>query len=182
MEIKPDYMTIRTFWTLFLKILGIWLILSGLTVFPQLISSLVYLGENRQDNFYAIIFIIALLLLTVGLYFIVLKLLVFNPNWLIDKLKLDRGFQEEKLDLSITLKTVLTVATIVIGGLIFIDALPLLCREIFTSIQIKTVFREDPKFSLLIFYIIKALIGYLLMTNSKTVIKYIVKKTDNIEN
>ncbi len=175
-------MTIRTFWTLFLKILGIWLILSGLTVFPQLISTLALLGENQQDNFFATIYIIALLLLTVGLYFIMLKILVFNSNWLIDKLKLDKGFQDEKLDLSITQKTVLTVATIVIGGLIFIDALPWLCREVFTTIQMKTVFREDPKFSLLIFYIIKALIGYLLMTNSKTVINYIVKETDNIEN
>jgi len=32
-----------------------------------------------------------------------------------------------------------------------------------------------------IFYLVKAIIGYLLMTNSKTVINYIDKKTENIE-
>lgn len=175
-------MTFRTFWTLFLKILGIWLILSGLTVIPQFISAFSFFGENHQDNFFAAIYIFALLLLTVGLYFVVLKLLVFNSNWLIDKLKLDQGFKDEKLDLNITLKTVLTIATIVIGGLILVDALPMLCKQIFTFIQQKSVFREDPQFSWIIFYFIKSLIGYLLLTNSKTVINYIDKKTENIEN
>ena len=181
MAVKLNKMTIRTFWTLFLKILGIWLILSGLTVIPQFISAFAFFGDNHHDNFFAAIYIIALLLLTVGLYFVVLKLFVFNSNWLIDKLKLDKGFQEEKLDLSITLKTVLTIATIVIGGLILVDALPMLCKQIFTFIQQKSVFREDPQFNWVIFYLVKAIIGYLLMTNSKTVINYIDKKTENIE-
>jgi hypothetical protein len=174
-------MNIRTFWTLFLKILGIWLILSGLTVIPQFISAFAYFGDNHQDNFFAAIYIIVILLLTIGLYFVVLKLLVFNSNWLIDKLKLDKGFQEEKIDLNITLKTVLTIATIVIGGLILVDALPMLCKQIFTFMQQKSVFREDPQFSWIIFYSIKALIGYLLMTNSKMVINYIDKSTENVE-
>ena len=174
-------MTIRTFWTLFLKILGIWLILSGLTVIPQFISAFAFLGDNHQDNFSAAIYIIALLLLTVGLYFIVLKLLVFNSSWLIDKLKLDKGFQEEIIDLSITLRTVLTITTIVIGGLIFVDALPMLCKQIFAFIQQKSVFREDPQFSWIIFYSVKALIGYLLMTNSRFVIDFMNKKTESID-
>jgi hypothetical protein len=156
-------MNIRTFWTLFLKILGIWLILSGLTVIPQFISAFAYFGDNHQDNFFAAIYIIVILLLTIGLYFVVLK------------------FQEEKIDLNITLKTVLTIATIVIGGLILVDALPMLCKQIFTFMQQKSVFREDPQFSWIIFYSIKALIGYLLMTNSKMVINYIDKSTENVE-
>ncbi|MFA5540565.1 MAG: hypothetical protein WC984_02725, partial [Bacteroidales bacterium] len=72
-------------------------------------------------------------------------------------------------------------ATIVIGGLILVDALPMLCKQIFTFIQQKSVFREDPQFNWVIFYLVKAIIGYLLMTNSKTVINYIDKKTENIE-
>lgn len=175
-------MNIRTFWILFLKILGIWLILSGLTVFAQFINAFSFFGNNQEDSFFAAIYIIGLLLLTIGLYFVTLKLLVFNSNWVIDKLKLDKGFQEEKLDLSITLKTVLTIATIVIGGLILIDALPMLCKQIFLFVQLKTVFRQDPQFSLIIFFSVKALIGYLLMTNSNKVVSYIAKKTENIEN
>lgn len=174
-------MTIRTFWTLLLKILGISIILSGLAVIPQFISAFAFFGDNAQDNFMAVIFITALLLLTVGLYFVVLKLLVFNSNWLIDKLKLDKGFDEEKLELNIAPKTVITIAIIVIGGFIFVDALPMLCKQVFTFVQQKSVFREDPEFSWVVFYAIKALIGYLLMTNSKLVIGYIYKKTEDVE-
>ncbi|NLU38995.1 MAG: hypothetical protein GXX78_08915 [Bacteroidales bacterium] len=175
-------MTIRTFWTLFIKILGIWLILSGLTVIPQFISAFTFFGNQHDDNILGVIYIIVILLLTVGLYFIVLKLFVFNSNWIIDKLNLDKGFQEETIDLNITLRTVLTIATIVIGGLILVDSLPMLCKQIFTFIQQKTVFREDPQFSWIIFYSVKTLIGYLMMTNSKYVIDYIHKKTENIKN
>ncbi|MBN1927907.1 MAG: hypothetical protein JW798_18890 [Prolixibacteraceae bacterium] len=175
-------MTIKTFWTLFFKILGIWLILSGLAVTPQFVSSVAFFGDNHQENLWAVIYIIALLLLTVGLYLVVMKLLVFNPTWLIDKLKLDKGIEEETLGLNLKLTTVLTIATIVIGGLIFVDALPMLCQQIFTFIQQKSVFREDPQFAWVIFYSVKALIGYLLMTNSRLVINFINKKTENTDN
>lgn len=174
-------MTIRTFWTLLLKILGIWLILSGLTVIPQFINVFAFFRGNHQGNFIEVIYIIGSMLLTVGIYFVILKLLVFNSNWIIDKLKLDKGFQEENINLSITLKTVLTIATIVIGALIFVDALPLLCKQIFTFIQQKSVFKEDPQFSWIIFYSVKTLLGYLIMTNSKSVIDFINKKSENIE-
>lgn len=175
-------MTIRTFWTLLLKILGIWLILSGLTIIPQFITAWAFLRDNSQENLITAFYISALLLLTIGIYFVILKLLVFNSSWVIDKLKLDKGFNEEKLDLSIKLNTVLSIATIVIGGLILVNTLPMLCRQIFTFVQLKTVFRQDPQFSLIIFFSVKALIGYLLMTNSNKVVSYIAKKTENIEN
>ncbi len=174
-------MTIRTFWTLFLKILGIWLILSGLTVIPQFISAFTFFGNQHDNNILGVIYVIVILLLTVGLYFIVLKLFVFNSNWIIDKLNLDKGFPTETIDLNISLRTVLTIATIVVGGLIFVDSLPMLCKQIFIFIQHKTVFREDPQFSWIIFYSVKTFIGYLLMTNSKYVIDYIHKKTESIE-
>ena len=174
-------MTIRTFWTLFLKILGIWLILSGLTVIPQFISAWAFFGDNLQDNFIASVYITAILLITIGIYFVIMKLFIFNSSWLINKLKLDTGYQEDKLDLNIKLNTVLSIATIVIGGLILVDALPMLCKEIFTFIQRKTVFRQDPEFSWIIFYSIKVFVGYILMTNSNLVTNYITKKTDKIE-
>jgi hypothetical protein len=173
-------MTIRTFWTLLLKILGIWLILSSLTVIPQFLT--VFSIFTNNDNIISALSIIALMLFTLGLYFVVLKIFVFNSNWIIDKLKLDKGFPEETIDLNISLQTVLTISTIVIGGLIFVEALPMLFKQFFTFIQQKTVFREDPEFSWIIFYSVKTLIGYLLMTNSKFVIEYIHRKTKNVEN
>ncbi|WP_423129451.1 hypothetical protein [Gaoshiqia sp. Z1-71] len=106
-----------------------------------------------------------------------MKLFVFNSTWIIDKLKLDKGFPEETINLNVTMG--LTIATIVIGGLIFVDALPMLCKQIFTFFQQKTVFSEDPQFGWMIFYFVKTMIGYLLMTNSRYVVGYIHKNADD---
>ncbi|WP_291856373.1 hypothetical protein [Marinilabilia sp.] len=171
-------MTIRTFWTLLLKALGIWLVLNGLTVITQFISFFSFFGSNHNDNILGIIYVSILLLITIGAYFIVLKIFVFNSNWIIDKLKLDKGFQEDKIDLNISLRTVLKIAIIVIGGLIFVEAFPMLCKQIFSSFQQKEVFREDPQFSWVIFYFVKVCIGYLMMTKSNYLIDFIQKKTD----
>jgi hypothetical protein len=175
-------MSIRTFWTILLKVLGIWLILDSLTVIPQFFTAFSFFGNNQNDSIIGVIVVIGLLLLTVGIYLLILKLFVYNSNWIIDKLKLDKGFQDETIDLNIKLKTVLTIATIVIGGLVFIDSLPILCKEIFILFQHKTVFIEDPNFGWIIFYFVKTLIGYMLMTNSKSVIEYIDKQTTKTEN
>ncbi|MGQ1947870.1 hypothetical protein ACT3CD_12305 [Geofilum sp. OHC36d9] len=174
-------MTIRTFWILFLKVLGIWLVLSGLTTIPQFIGAISFFGDNSQDNFFAVIYILALLLIVVGAYFVIMKLFIFNSTWIIDKLKLDKGIKEEKIDMSISLKTILTISTIVIGGLILVDALPMLCKYFFTFIQQESLFRDAPQSNWIIFYSLKAFIGYLIMTNSKLITDYIKKNEENIE-
>ena len=114
---------------------------------------------------------------SIGIYIFILRLFVFRTAWLIDKLQLDKGFEEEKIDLNIQLSTVLTVATIVIGGLMFVDSLPQLCKQIFMSLQQKNMFRESPTSGWIIFHLVKTVLGYLLMTNSKLVIAFIDKQT-----
>lgn len=174
-------MTIRTFWTILLKVLGIWLILDGLTLIPQFLSAFTFLGNSQDDSVLGTVVIVASLLLTIGIYLLILKLFVFSSSWIIDKLKLDKGFEDEAIDLNVKMKTVLNIATIVIGGLVFINAFPMLCKEIFIFFQHKTVFREDPNFGWIIFHFVRTLIGYLLMTNSKSVIEYIEKRRIEVE-
>jgi hypothetical protein len=169
-------MTIRTFWTIFLKILGIWLVLRILTIFSQFLSAFSFFGNNQQENIFAGLLILGLLVLTIAAYIFVLWLFVFKSEWIINKLRLDKGFQEEKLELNIHLKTVLAISTIVIGGLTFIDGLPQLCKEIFLSFQNQNVLRKDPTLSWIVFYSIKTLIGYLLMTNSSLVVGFLEKQ------
>lgn len=168
-------MTIRTFWTIFIKILGIWLLLSSLTVVPQFLSTLYYVDPNEAAQNIALT--IALILLTIGFYVLVLLLFVFKTAWLIDKLHLDKGFEEEKIDLNIQLSTVLTVAIIVFGGIMFIDSLPQLCRQTFAFFQQKSIFRKNPTSGWIIFYLVKTILSYLLMTNSKQVVAFINKRT-----
>ena len=86
-------MTIRTFWTILIKILGICLVLDSVTVIPQFISTLFYTDPN--DTGQGFVLSISLLVLTIGVYLFILRLFVFKTAWLIDKLHLDKGFDEE---------------------------------------------------------------------------------------
>ena len=168
-------MTIRTFWTIFIKIIGIWLVLDSVTVIPQFFSTLFL--TNPSDTSQSFALTLAFLLFTIGIYIFILRLFVFKTAWLIDKLHLDKGFEEERIDMNIQLSTVLTVATIVAGGLMFAESLPLLCKQIFVSLQQNGMYKERPAKGWIIFYSVKTMLAYLLMTNSKKVVSFIDKQT-----
>jgi len=179
--LKLNNMTIRTFWNIFIKILGIWLVLSLLTVIPQFVRLLTFFGTNSQGRLLGIGITVALFLLTIGIYALILRLFVFKTDWLIDKLRLDKGFPEEKIELIIQRSTVFTIATIVIGGIIFVDSFPLFCQQVLLFIQQDNLFRESPKSGWMIFYLVKTILGYLLMTNSQFVVKLIDKQNGTME-
>lgn len=174
-------MSIKTFWNILLKILGFWLILSGFGVIPQFIWAF-SVFEHRPDDKITpgLIYLAVLLLITASLFIIILWLFVFRSGWIINKLKLDKGFDDEKIDLNIRLNTALTIAIIVIGGLMFVDSLPELLRNIYSGFVQDELVRKTPVTPLIILYLAKTIIGYLLMTNSRMIIGFITKRaTEN---
>lgn len=174
-------MTIRTFWNLFIKILGIWLVLSALTVIPQFARMLTFFGTNSEGRLLGIGITIALFLLTIGIYTLILRLFIFKTDWLIDKLRLDKGYTEEKIELNIQRTTVFTIAVIVIGGVVFVDSFPLFCQQLLRSIQQGNPFSESSTSGWIIFYLVKTILGYLLMTNSQFVVRFLDKQNHTVE-
>jgi hypothetical protein len=170
-------MTVRTFWTIFIKILGIWLILDSLTVVPQFISTLFY--SYPYDTGVGLIFSLVILALTIGVYIFILRLFVYKTSWFIDKLHLDKGFTEEKIDLNVQRTTVLSVAVIVIGGLLFVDSLPQLCKQTFMFFRQQNLLGDSLQTGWIIFYLVKAILAYLLMTNSKAVVTFINRRSED---
>ena len=98
-------MTIKTFWTIFIKILGIWLVIDSITIIPQFISTLLFTGDNNTGQSFALT--IGLLMLTNVIYILILRLFVFKTAWLVDKLQLEKGFAEDKIELTIPSTTLL---------------------------------------------------------------------------
>lgn len=173
-------MTIRTFWTFLLKLLGLWLILSSFAVLSQLISAIGYMSFS-QIGVSQIILTLLGALVVLAIYTAIIVFIVIKPGFIIDKLKLDKGFQEETINLNIKINTILTIAVILLGGIMFIEALPYLCREVIIFMQGTDLFREYPNKETLIFLLVKTLIGYLLMTNSKRVVGFVVRKEEEVE-
>ena len=147
-------MNIRTFWNILLKIIGIFLVVNGVTLIME------YLGYFTVVS--GLEYTISMLGLLI-LYFFVLWLFVFKTSWLIDKLDLEKGFEEERIDLKNDFSAIMNIAIIVIGCVIFLDTLPLLCKSIFTYYQQKSIlFFESPTASWIILYGIKTLAGFFL--------------------
>lgn len=167
-------MEIRTFWNILFKILGLWLVLNGLYLIPSYISSSAIIFNSGAGDavLIALIFVIIAFV-----YLFIIRLFIFNTNKVIDKLKLADSIDEKRIDLNISYTKLLTIAIIIIGAIILIESLPLLVLEMIQFFQQKLVMREYPDTGWMIFYVVKSVIGYLLITNNKRIVSYINSKS-----
>ena len=172
-------MKIRTFWIIFIRTLGLGISFWSINVLMNFLSTL-FLIANEKDSlgFYNILLLSIFL---IGLYVIIIKTLIFNTTWVIDQLHLDKGFEEEKLDLNISKSTVLSIVIIVIGGVVFIDCFPQLCSDIYLFFQDKLIFSNHPQTTKILTNLIKTFLAHLLITKSNTIVAFIDKKTVNEE-
>jgi hypothetical protein len=106
-------MTLRTLFKIILKILGIFFIKDFLSIIPQVISSFFYIINS--DTVGEGIWILSSVLLFLFLYGALSYYLIFKTDLIIDKLKLDKGFDRDTISLNIHRSTILSIAIIVIG-------------------------------------------------------------------
>ena len=109
----------------------------------------------------------------------VIRMLLFKSGWVVDKLSLDKHFDQEIMAIKVDSTAVIQISIIVLGGVIFIDALPNFFREIISYIQqisLEPYMVKDPKFAYIFWWGSKALLGYLLLTNSKRITHWIEEK------
>ena len=169
-------MLINTFWKIIIKIIGLLLLLSSFSIIPQFISTLSF--SNGSLDFQSLLFIWLMLFGSIAVYILIIRLFLFKAEWIVDKLKLEKSFNEERINIEIRSSTVLTIAIIVIGGLTIIESLPSFCSKLFIFLQQKMLFKDYPDSHWLIFHFIKIIIGYLLLTNGKRFAEYIEKGSD----
>ncbi len=176
-------MKIRTFWNIIIKAIGIILLLQTLLFVPQFLSSVnfFYLVDDGV-NFWLIT--VTYLLLMLVFLVITMWFLFTKTNWIINKLHLDKGFDEEIIDLKASYSKVLGLLIVVIGGFWFINTLPgflLKIAEIFRFKQNGFLphYATDFSYTPLIFDIIKMLLGYLMISNANVIARFIDKKNKN---
>jgi len=173
-------MTPRSLFAIIIKIIGIYLLIGAIVTIPQMITTILsFRGQvsyASSGDLFALAFFI---LITAGIYITIMRYCLFKTDWLIGKLHLDKGFDEEKLEINIHRSTVLKIAVIVIGAVLVIDSLPALCKEVFVYSQMSAPdrgFKENPSSKYLIMDIAKLFIGIFLMTSSRLVVNFIERK------
>lgn len=168
-------MTPKTLFNIILKIIGIFFIGDTIIALPQLITSLGYFISGDFDKGFALL---PVALWTLCAVIIVPYYLIFRSNFLIEKLKLDKGIEEDTIQLNIHYSTVLSISIIVLGGLILKDEIPYFLKQFFAFFQIRVssdgFVDSDPYYILLPG--IKIILGYALLSNHSRIAGWIASK------
>lgn len=167
-------MLINTFWKIIIKIIGLWLVFGCISLIPQFFSTLSF--TNGNINFDSLLLVWIAVFGVIILYIFIIRLFLFKTEWIIEKLKLEKNFNEERINIDFKGLELLTIVTSIIGALIIIESLPDFCSGIFNFFQQKMLFRDYPDSHWLVYHFIKLIIGYLLLTKGKSIAKYIGKE------
>jgi hypothetical protein len=166
-------MTKRDFFRLLIKLFGLYSgLLAIFTVIPNNITSVLY-----QFDVTILLFIIASTLLIVFFFLF----LIFKTDFVIDKLKLDKGFDDDTIQFeSLTTESIVKIAVFLIGGFLIIDYLPNFLNYTLQAFRSKVQSSEYSNMPVNYFnWIVSGiniLLGYVLLTNYKIIAKYFDKK------
>lgn len=166
-------MTKRDFFKIMIKLFGLYsLVISLFSIVPQLIGSLAYASES-----YEVILWTLLTLVIVCLFFL---FVLSKSDAIIDKLKLDKGFDEDRIELgNLNNESIFKFAIILIGGYLIIDNISWFLKLTFTFFKAKALPSEymesNTDYSNWILCFLNLVIGYLLISNYKALTKFLNK-------
>lgn len=173
-------MHINTFWKIIIKSIGLWLLINCVWIIPQFTSTLNFVnGEINWENL-AIVWLMSFI--TFLVYILVMRIFLFKTEWIINSLKLDQNFVEERIGIEIPAQTVLAITVSIIGGIWFLKSFPNLANSIFSFLRQKELIKNYAETGWLIYYFFSTIIGFLVMTNGKSITNYIWKENSENQN
>ncbi|SHG79394.1 hypothetical protein SAMN04488109_1868 [Chryseolinea serpens] len=164
-------MTKKDLFVLLIKIFGLYsAVISLFSVLPNNIM----FAFNSVDLI-SIVWVVVSIAVVLGIFLI----LIFKANKIVELLKLDSGFEEERIDLGNLKSTdIIKIGTFVIGGFLIIDNVPGFLSHTFWSFKKEVTgmeFTVRDKFDWAVSGL-NFLMGYLLMTNYAFVAKLFKEK------
>ena len=169
-------MSPRSLFNIILKVMGIYFIKEVLALIPQFLSS--FLFYTKSDVTTESIWIFFSTLVIILIYGFIIIYLVLKTDWLIDKLELDKGFEEENFSMRLHRSSILSISIIILGGLIFLNSFPYLCRHIYLYFQEKRLAGMSvlSHIDYIIIYTIETVAGLLMMGNQRQIVNFIELK------
>jgi hypothetical protein len=176
-------MTPRTLFNIILKIFGLFFLREIIIAIPATISAFVgYFNSMEMGPTLASLIVSVLV---VAFYVFLVLQLVFKTNKFIDYLKLDQGFyehelsfeQKNELQIGLSASTILTIALIVIGGMLLTEEIPEFCRFVYLySDQKGGRYASAFDMSLIVFSAAKIIIGLLILGERKRIVDFIEER------
>jgi len=141
--------------------IGVWILLQGVLALPALVP-MIFIAMGVREMIFPIFM--------VGFYVWLVQILIFKAEWLIDLLRLDKDFKEERIEATIRHSSVLQIAVIVMGGISLIQVLPDLARETYFIMKVERAYRDTANNAQIFISIVQTAISYLLLTKSRSVV------------
>jgi hypothetical protein len=165
----------RTLFIIILKVFGLFFIRDILTVIPQLFSLTSFIDVNAPLQQYIGPLLTMLALLTA--YILIIYFLLFKTSSVVDTLKLDKGLNQDTLQININYTAVLRIVILILAGLVLINELPNFIRfiTIYFS-QLSFVRGSHPDISNLAWTIAKLTVAILLIVFQKPIAGLLTRK------
>jgi len=139
---------------------------------PQNISNVLF-----QFDIMMLLVILASTMISIGIFLV----LLFKSDFIIDKLKLDKGFDDDKIIVgNLTNESILKLALIIIGGFLIIDYVPTVLFDLINAFKTKSTFTsiegDNINYFDIVIGLVNILLGYLFITNYKSISQFLDKK------
>ena len=176
-------MTKKDFFRLIIKILGLYsLITTIFSFFPNNLKILFRINDTLE-----ILLILLNLIILLSLFWFIIN----NTDKVINWFKLDRGYDDEIIDLNnFNNASILKLSVIIIGGLLLIQNIPLFIA--FTIFNYRAIFSHNVDMNMIIrsemlgymkwtIYLINIIIGYLMIRYNDSIPR-LIKERGNKDN
>jgi hypothetical protein len=173
-------MTKKDFFRIIIKLFGLY----------WFISSLFSAGQFYY-LFFTSVLTVTSLLMTLLLFLVVLVMLymlIVKTDFLIDFLKLNSGFDEDRIEFeNFGLDNILKLGIITIGGMLILDNIALFLNQLYLSLKIHMTYVSSiinlNGYSIYYWAVsfAKIILGYLLLTNYPAISKFLLKITQKKE-
>jgi hypothetical protein len=164
-------MTPRSLFTIILKIVGLLFlknILAGIFQLLPLLANALQLESLQEMSLLVLTAVFSLLVFAIAPY-----CFLFKTEWLIDKLRLDQGFEQKLLALNVHRSTVLSISIIVVGGLLLVDEIPSFLQQLVTYSAERRDGQLNPDTSYLVWTVAKLAVGALLIGKQQQLVNFI---------
>jgi hypothetical protein len=179
-------MTPRSFWIIVIKIIGICIFYQLLTNVWQTISATVIfstvasvLNHHEYEENTSVIGVSGLILLLS--YILMVYSFIFKTNWVINKLRLDKGYQDEKFEFNLQRSTVLKIAFFIVGIWLLVNIIPDLAKELFLYFNKPDKFKKfeyNRNTTYIIADAVKVVIGLCIVVFSNAIVNFIIRTTE----
>ncbi|MBA4155093.1 hypothetical protein [Flavobacterium sp.] len=165
-------MTKRDFFRILIKIFGLYsIIISTFLFLPQVVNQIFYFND------------ISAALITIGsllVCFVLLLLLLFKTDFIIDKLELDKGFDDQMIILGdFNSISILKFAILLIAGFLIIDNISEFLYHLINSfkkeVSLYGIGKQEVDYFNLSVSFLNIVLGYLLISNYKKIAQYLDK-------